>query len=254
MKCNKYWSISVFLLLVILHLSAAAQVKLKTAINVPMLAVNGAFQVPGGDLAKRFGVNAGIGTDLLFKTKKNILYGVYANFMFSNGVKEDSILRNIETDRGFVLSGSGQYAEVKLYERGFNIGFRVGKVFPVIGPNPNSGLVASIGVGLLQHKIHIQNLMDDTPQLNDDYRKGYDRLTNGLTLTEFIGYLNLDTKKLINYYAGFEFVQGFTQNRRSYNYDTMTRDASKRVDLLNGFRIGIIVPFYPKIPNDFYIN
>lgn len=232
--------------------SMKAQIKLSEKQSLPLLAVNGAIQIPGGAIQQRFGTNFSIGLDLLYKTKKNILFGPYGHFLFGGNVKEDSIFRNIETVNGYVINQDGRYGEVRLYERGFNIGARIGKIIPIMGPNPNSGLLFTVGIGVLQHKIRIQNLTNDIPQLNDAYKKGYDRLTNGICINEFIGYFRLDNKKRINYYAGFEFNQAFTKNRRSYNFDTMAPDNRAYFDMLNGFRIGIIIPFYAKVPNDYY--
>jgi hypothetical protein len=100
-------------------------------------------------------------------------------------------------------------------------------------------------MGLFQHKIRIQ----DDPQvvvssLAGDYKKGYDRLTNGLAITEFIGYQHFAKNRLINFYAGIELTQGFTQNRRDYNFDTFERDDAKRFDGLVGFKLGWVLPFY----------
>src|SRR5690606_34872644 len=103
-----------------------------------------------------------------------------------------------------------------------------------------------------QHKIDFE--VDETvvPQLNKDYKKGYDRLTNGFMITQFVGYAFFDAKKRINLYAGFEFSQAFTQNRRPWNFDQFLQDDTKRVDLLSGFRIGWILPLYPKSTEQFF--
>lgn len=230
-----------------------AQVKVKdSCINAPMLAANFAFQLPGGDLAERFGYNSNIGGDFMYKTRKNWIWGFSAHFIFGNQLRDAGILDSMVTERGGIINRDGHYADVRLYERGFDAYFRFGKLFPVIGPNPNSGIVIIGGLGLLQHKIRIENIGNDSPQLDDEYKKGYDRLSNGLALNEFIGYMNMDNRRLLNFYFGLELVQGFTQNRRSYNYDTRSQDTEQRFDLLTGFRVGFIVPLYPKVPKDFY--
>jgi hypothetical protein len=48
----------------------------------------------------------------------------------------------------------------------------------------------------------------------------------------------------LNFLAGFEFYQGFTQGRRSFNFDTRSRESEKRLDLLFGVRLGWTLPFY----------
>lgn len=108
------------------------------------------------------------------------------------------------------------------------------------------------GAGLLQHKIRIETIGNTVPQLDKEYKKGYDRLSNGLSLHEMIGYYHFGNKHLINFYAGFEFIQAFTENRRSYNFDEMKKDETKRVDLLFGIRAGWMLPVYRRAPQKFY--
>lgn len=234
--------------------SAQAQVKLKDSLSVPMIKLGYAFQLPGGDMAQRFGNNSNLSLDVEWKNKKNWILGIYSQFIFGSKVKEDQILAGISTSRGRIINSVGEYGAVDLFERGFNIGLKVGKVFPVIGPNPNSGLYISVGLGVLQHKIRIQNLLDDVPELSKEYKKGYDRLASGFALNEFVGYMRLDNKRRVNYFFGIDMTQGFTQNRRSYNFDTMSADTDNRIDLLSGFKFGLIIPLYPKLPDDFYYN
>ncbi|MEO1715307.1 MAG: hypothetical protein AAFU60_18420, partial [Bacteroidota bacterium] len=48
----------------------------------------------------------------------------------------------------------------------------------------------------------------------------------------------------VNFYAGFEIMEGFTVNRRSFNFDTQMADTTPRLDILYGFRLGWTLPFY----------
>ena len=124
-------------------------------------------------------------------------------------------------------------------------GAHVGKLIPVGFSNPRSGLRLTVSAGLLQHKIRIQDdPLSFVPHLDDDYKKGYDKLSNGLAFTEFVGYQLLSTNKRINFFAGFEFTQGFTMNRRAFDFDTRQQDTANRVDLNVGFRVGWVLPFY----------
>ncbi len=224
--------------------------------SVSFLMIGGtfAYQMPGGDMADRFGNDFNVGGTFQWKTKKNWIFGIDGNFFFSDAVRESNILDKISTSQGYVIGEDGYYADVFLYERGFIFSGKAGKIFPVIGPNRNSGLMTTLGVGLLQHKIRIQDSGNTAPQLSDDYKKGYDRLTNGLSLTEFLGYVNFGSHRLVNFMAGFEFTQAFTKNRRSYNFDTMMRDDKSRLDLLFGFRVAWIIPLYKRMPKEYYYN
>ena len=205
-------------------------------------------------MANRFGDDYNVGGTFQWKTKKNWLFGVDGNFFFSDHVKEINILDKISTSQGFVIGADGYYADVFLYERGFNICGKAGKIFPVIGPNPNSGLLTTLGVGLLQHKIRIEDKGNQAPQLSDEYKKGYDRLTNGLSLTEFNGYINFGSRRLVNFMAGIELTQAFTKSRRNFDFDTMMRDDKSRLDLLFGLRVAWIIPLYKRTPHEYYFN
>ena len=115
-----------------------------------------------------------------------------------------------------------------------------------MGPNKNSGLLLMGGLGFLQHRIRIENLDNRVPNLNDDYVKGYDRLSNGFAAHQFIGYMHLSNSRRLNFYVGFELNQAWTQNRRGYNFDKQQVDKEKRLDLLYGIKVGWILPLYPK--------
>jgi hypothetical protein len=225
-----------------------------STVGVTMLAPSFAYQFPGGNLADRFGYNFNVGGSLIRKLKNNWLFGIEGQFLFGDQVKETHILDSISTQQGFVIGVNGGYADIILYERGFHFLLKAGKIFPVFSPNTNSGLTATIGVGLLQHKIRIQNDDENAPQVLGDYVKGYDRLTNGLSITESIGWLYLGKNRIANFTFGLEFTQAFTKNRRSYNFDEMQQDETSRVDLLYGFRVAWIIPFYGRKQKEFYYN
>jgi hypothetical protein len=82
----------------------------------------------------------------------------------------------------------------------------------------------------------------------------YDRLTNGLCLSQFLGYTNFSNSRRINFYAGLEFMEGFTKNRRNYNFDTAMKDDASRLDFFLGFKLGWIIPLYKKVPKEYYYD
>ena len=214
-----------------------------------------AAQLPGGDLSDRFGYNfsAGIGASYI-TSGKSWIFGLETHFLFGDQIKED-VLATLRTPEGFLIGNDKSFTEILLRQRGLYVGANIGKIISLLPGNPRSGIRWSLGIGLLQHKIRIQ---DDpirvVPQIAGEYKKGYDRLTNGLTIKEFIGYQHLDPNRRINFYAGFEFYQGFTRSRRSFQFDIRKQNDENRLDLLAGFRIGWILPFYfhPKDRDIFY--
>ncbi|MCH8318494.1 MAG: hypothetical protein IIA88_08365 [Bacteroidetes bacterium] len=231
-----------------------AQIK-DTAANIPVFFVNTGYELPGGDMADRFGNNAEIGGGFFFKTKSNWIFGIDGNFLWGNNVKEDNILDSIKTESGEIIGSDGLFAEVRISERGMKLPFvKIGKLWncKILKTNANSGCFVLIGYGLLQHKIKIQDITRTVPQLAGDYVKGYDRLTNGAAITESFGYLYLDKKKRINFFINFEFTQAWTKSRREYNFDTMTKDETRRFDTLWGIKFGWLMPIYKKVPDEYY--
>lgn len=213
--------------------------------NALLAHMNYGYQVPGGDLVDRFGSTNSAGVGLEYITdERNWIFDAKFDFMFGIDVKED-VLFNLRTYDEGIIANDKNFADILLRERAFFAGLSIGKIVPLSQVNKRAGIKWSLGAGLLQHKIRIQDDPDrDVPELLGAYKKGYDRLTNGLSLQEFIGYQQLGLKGRLNFYAGFEFTQAFTQNRRSYNFDTMMQDTQKRIDLMWGVKVGWILPFY----------
>jgi len=220
---------------------------------IPIFQFTFGLQFPGGDMAEQYGLNFTVGGSFLVKTRKNVVLGLDGNFIFGSDVKDKySILENISTDQGFIIDTYGTPANISIYERGFYLVLKGGRVFPVIGPNTNSGILVTLGAGWLQHKTRIENADNTVPQIQGDYEKGYDRLFGGPALNQFIGYLHLGNSRVINFMAGFEFVQSWTSSLRSYDFNLMGKDESKRVDLFFGIKVAWMIPIYSKAPDNYY--
>jgi len=203
------------------------------------------FHLPGGDMKDRFGRNNDVGGALEYMTDKgNWIFGVRGGYLFGKVVKED-VLADFRTTDGNIIGSSATYANVALLERGIYTNIEFGKLIGLVPGNPRSGLRLTIGMGVLQHKIRLEeDRASFVPQIVNDYAKGYDRLSNGFAITEFIGYQHMANNRLINFFAGFEFIQAFTQNRRDWDFALERKDDKKRKDFLVGFKAGWILPFY----------
>ena len=238
-------------------LSVHGQVSVKdSVVNISLVPVSFSYNWPGGDLVDRFGNSAQIGGEYWYKSRSNWLFGLSGSFLFGNYVKQNDILAPITTSGGIIIGEDGTPSETDMFERGRVFMGRAGKLLTQIpftnidaGLNPNSGFILMAGAGILQHKIQIKT---DALSLSDEMIKGYDRLSNGPALSQFLGYLFLSNNRLINFYFGIECIQGWTQNRRGYNYDAMQDDTEKRMDVLTGLKMGWILPLYKKVPDEFY--
>ena len=223
-----------------------------TATQIFMIDFSYALQLPGADLADRFGWNSNVGSGLTIKSKNNLFYNLSGYFLFGNEIEEDGILNHLRTEREAILGVDGKYAEVRLFERGYHFAAGFGKLYPWIGPNANSGVLFMLQAGFLQHKIKIDPIGNTVPTLNKDYRKGYDRLTNGLAFTQSVKYVHIPHQSFFNFYAGLEVTEAFTKNRRSYNFDTMSKEDGERLDILFGARFGIVIPINRKAAEFYY--
>jgi hypothetical protein len=235
----------------LLGVNAQSSVK-DSIIKCVLVSPSFSLQFPGGDMADRFGTNSTVGVSVAIKNKKNWTFSLEGNFIFGSQIKEASIFSNLTVDGGFIVGSDGLYADIRAFQRGYTVFGNVGKIIPYKGPNPNCGIYVQAGVGFLQHKIRIEDKKNAVPSLQGDYLQGYDRLTNGLALRQFIGYAYLGNKRLVNFFGGIEFVEGFTQGRRNFNYSTGLSDTGKRFDFLMGVKLGWIMPFYKQAPDKFY--
>jgi hypothetical protein len=214
--------------------------------NSLFLNVSVAAQMPAGDLTNRFGFSMGTGTGVeYYWANKNLIIGTEAYYLFGQTVKED-VLAFARTAEGEILGDIGSYAQVDLRQRGFYWGGHIGRFFKTNqGGNQIGGLRVTLGGGFLQHYIRIQDNQNvSIAQLAGAYRAGYDRLTNGFALNQFIGWQVLSRNKRINFHIGLELTEGFTKNRRGFNFDTGLRDDKNRLDMLYALKLGWMLPFW----------
>lgn len=206
---------------------------------------------PMADMAKRFGTSYRIGVGIKHKTENNWIFGAKFEFIVGNKMKEDSLLYNMKNASG-ITNINGEVINVGMFERGYMTGVTIGKIFPFAQANPNSGPMMLASLGFIQYKINFFDRDNSFPQLRDEYKKGYDRLTNGIYIEDFIGYCLHSKNKLVNVYAGLNFAWGFTKVRRDYIFDLARTDNANRNDILVGFKLGWVVPIYKKKSEDTY--
>lgn len=234
-------------------LSFFSKSQIDTAIMVPMLSVHVGGQIPGGDLSNRFGPNLNAGGSFMVKTKKNWLLGLESNYMYGRNVREDVLLQ-MKTENGTVIDNEGYPADIRVTERGLGVHVVGGRIFKFLSTNPNSGIMVTVGGGYFQTKINLFDYQKKIAAIKGDLKYGYDRLSNGFSTSQFLGYMFLSENKLLNFYFGFEAYQSFTKSVRKLNYDTGLADTKARLDLVYGLRLGWILPLYKKRPNDYYVN
>jgi hypothetical protein len=161
---------------------------------------------------------------------------------------------NIRDRDGAFINNNSQRTFPGIFERGYMIGLQVGRILPLAKNNPNSGVLILTGAGFMQHKITLTDLDKQIPQISGEYKKGYDRLSNGLYLEQFIGYNRFDPGGLLNFHIGLNIAAGFTQGRRDYLFDVRRPDTDGRVDLLFGIRGGLYIPIFHQKSEELYFD
>ncbi len=210
-------------------------------------------QFPMGDLKDRFYTSTTIGFGLNLKTSGNWLAGAEWNYLFAEKVRnEDQILANITTSEGYVIDQTGVFANIYFRERGFTASLKGGKLWPNRWGNPNSGVVLLGSAGVLQHRIRIENYENTAPQLWDDYKKGYDKLSLGPAFSLFLGYLRFSNHKLTNFSLGVEYLYAPTRSMRDYDFVLMAKDETIRNDQWLSIRFSWAIPVYNRAPREFY--
>ncbi len=204
------------------------------------------MDIPLFDLSKRFGLSYSIGGNSIAKLKKNYAFGISGAFYTTNIVKEPNFLDNLRTNDGNIIAQNGEFAAINNSLSGINLSLVLGKLFPVIGPNPNSGLLFLLGPNFLRHKINIQVRENNVPELLRENRHSYDRLTVGYGIHSFIGYSQISNNRRINFIFGLEPIISFTQSVRGFNVDTEQIDNNRRVDGFFSVKTGWTIAIYEK--------
>ena len=81
------------------------------------------------------------------------------------------------------------------------------------------------------------------PQLNEQYKKGYDRLTSGFSSKWEMSYKYFSPKGRFQISTGLNIILAYTKNRRPYLFDQQAPVEDKmRWDNLIGLSLGVIIP------------
>lgn len=238
------------LIILLLTLGIGTQAQENAQDPITFVAPHYAFHLPGWDLADQYGMFSSLGLEGLRITSSNLIYGLSFDFIAGGTIKDTNLLAHLTDDKGYVITSEGTIGEVLLFQRGYNAQFKAGYFFPLSAPS--SGLVALGGLGFTQYKTKIDVDNDNIPALNEDYKKMYDHLSNGLSTSGFLGYLHISEKNRAHFYAGIELNRAFAYNRRDYNYDVGGANPNLRNDFSTAFKIGWLIPISKRTTTEYY--
>jgi hypothetical protein len=210
-----------------------------------MIDVAFGMQLPEGNMKKDFYHNSNVASRIAYLSPRNWIFSIGGDWLFADKVKTD-VLKPLRESNGHLIESTGRLGLTQLGQRGFMVLGQVGKLIQLGKKSRIHNLEIRFGAGYLQHwfRIRLMGRPEELPQLFGDYLKGYDRMTSGLALNQYIGYRFMSRSKLVNLFVGLDFTQGFTYNRRHWNFDTREADTKLHYDILSGFRAGFAIPFF----------
>ncbi|MBR6439209.1 MAG: hypothetical protein IKS65_08545 [Bacteroidales bacterium] len=249
----------IFILLAVIPFITKAQQDIKKDhVSTWMFQVTYAYQSPGQDTKVLFGNNHSVGGSVIFKTKSNWLFSINGNFISGNEVNitREELFGDILDNNGQIITGDGIYGSYALFERGAHFQAKVGKIFPVLAPNPNCGFFVQGGLGYLFNRIRCEfgSYASPPPALAGDYKYGYDRMRGGFAWSGEIGYLFMSNSRVLNFSLSLEFVQAYTKSLREWDFNMMSKDKNTYIDQYFGIRAAIYIPTYRRKPAEYYYN
>ncbi len=210
-----------------------------------LIGANAAYSQIQGDWAEHFGDQFGIGATFGWKFRNNWLLTANGTFGFGGPINDqNAVLGTLLTDRGFLLNLNGNYATVTLYQRNVYGLIDLEKLLPFWNANVNSGPLMGLGAGYIWHWIRIDNAGNDSPVINGDYARGYDRFSQGPMLRQSLGYLYFSRNRRINFKLAFEFCQIFSRDQRGLYYPTGESISGSQTNFLYGLNLTWYIPIY----------
>ncbi len=208
-----------------------------------------AYHMPIGDLRTYFKNNFAVGPGFTFKSKSNWTVGFHFDYMFNANLRDSNYFNGtLANDEGIVIDGNGLVSQGGILADGryWSLMADFGKIIP-LDRWKNSGIWLRVGGGYFSHRIRIEDVSKQYPQLDDNYAKGYDRRSGGFALNQFIGYQFVHRNRVLNFYLGIEFHEMWTKPNRNYIFfEGPTADMPYKFSGLIGIKGGWNIPLYER--------
>ena len=254
MKALHYFLLTLFLLSTLI-LSGQSQ-NPKQADRMWLLGAQAGLNFPAGEWTDRYGQSFSNGANVGRKFRSNLILSLEGEYLFGGEVPDrQNALRNVFTDNGNLINTTGNYAVVNINQRGTHFHLSLEKLFPKTGPNLNSGLGLGLGAGYGFYWLNIDNVNNDSPQILDEYKKGYDRLSSGFSLKQNISYLYLSPNRMINFKLSFEVSEIWTQDLRKYYYPTGLLSSDPQLNFMYSLKLKWYIPIYlGGVKEEYYLD
>ena len=247
----------ILILLAVMPMMMTAQKDIKSErISTFMFQATYDYQFPGKDTKVLYDNNNSLGGSILYKTESNWVFSFNGNFISGNNVNisREELFGDILDNNGEIITGDGIYGSYALFERGAHFQVKVGKIIPVLSPNPNCGFFVQGGLGYLFNRLRTEfgSYVSPPPALAGDYLYGYDHMRGGFAWSGEIGYLYLSNTRVLNFSISLEFTQAYTKPLREWDFNLMQKDTNSYVDQYIGIRAAIYIPTYKRKPAEYY--
>jgi len=196
--------------------------------------------LPVGDLSLRYGYFNGAGLDIVYKTKHNYFFGIGNSLFFGRNVRDVDYVNFLKDENGYIFNDDGTPVFLNVSMRGSQWQGLFGKYIPIFKKTPQLALMLQCGAGFLQHRYLFSST--GALQFSSEYKKGYDRLSNGFAISQQIGINHFGLNRLINFKLGIEVTEAFTKNRRYYDYGTGGIDTKNYTDIIIAFKGSWVLP------------
>ncbi|MDY0280921.1 MAG: hypothetical protein RBR35_10220 [Salinivirgaceae bacterium] len=241
-----------FSLLILTSIDISAQSIKKDKLTLVSVSASAGYTFPMGDLGDRFKNFGQLGPTFLIKFKNNLFLSAEGVVLFGQGYKGEDPLALILNENGTITNMYGDLAAVSRGMRGMQIQIKTGYIYSNFAHNPNSGITVAAGAGFFQSKFWIDQRGNNAPQVMGDYPKGYDKMSNGFAITQFLGYTYYHNKNFWNFYAGIEFTEAWTADRRDWDFALMRKNDRSYMDISTTIKAGWIITFIKREAEDIY--
>ncbi len=250
----KWWSASLVALLSLYPYSfIRAQQNIRTAPpwmkkHTAEFAYHYAVHQPYAALAHRYGTFLSNGITVGFQPAASPWsWSIVYDYFFGKTVKEDP-LAWLRDEYGHIYGwdeSGATPANVLLRMRGSWIGATMDYAFRILQQQSlHHYTQASIGMGVMRHRIYFVDDSRSVAQLFGHYGRGLDRLSGGPSLRLALRYRLLDVKNRRNFSITLFSYFARTRNLRSFNYDQMAYDRTYRIDITAGVSVSYHLRYY----------